>query len=62
MQEFIKKILEINTNICENIEKFDVSERGLLSQNILSQLRNLIEHIDLYFYAKNKVFLIIMKV
>lgn len=54
MQEFIKKILEINTNICENIEKFDASERGLLSQNILAQLRNLIEHIDLYFYAKNQ--------
>ena len=54
MREFIKKILEINTNICENIEKFDASERGLLSQNILAQLRNLIEHIDLYFYAKNQ--------
>lgn len=53
MQDFISKILDINENICENIEKFDASERGLLSQNILSQLRNFIEHIDLYFYAKS---------
>src|SRR5690606_34687835 len=33
--------------ICKNIEKFDISERGLLSQNILSQLRNFVEHIAL---------------
>lgn len=40
-----KAILDTNSVICKNISKFDVSERGLLSQNILSQLRNLIEYI-----------------
>ena len=36
-------ILDTNNVICKNISKFDDSERGLLSQNILSQLRNFIE-------------------
>ena len=40
-----KAILDTNSVICKNISKFDASERGLLSQNILSQLRNLIEYI-----------------
>ena len=38
-------ILDTNNVICKNISKFDDSERGLLSQNILSQLRNFIEYI-----------------
>jgi DNA replication protein DnaC len=42
------EILTIDTAICKNIEKFHASsERGLLSQNILSQLRNFVEHIAL---------------
>lgn len=40
-----KAILDTDKVICGNISKFDASERGLLSQNILSQLRNLIEYI-----------------
>ncbi|WP_228402376.1 ATP-dependent DNA helicase [Pasteurella canis] len=40
-----KAILDTNKVICENIKRFDDSERGLLSQNILSQLRNLVEYI-----------------
>ncbi|MBN6712334.1 hypothetical protein JFL47_14165 [Haemophilus haemoglobinophilus] len=40
-----KAILDTNKIICENIKRFDDSERGLLSQNILSQLRNLVEYI-----------------
>lgn len=44
-------IKDINQNICENIEKNSVlNDRGLLSQNILSQLRNLVEHCSLYIY------------
>lgn len=40
-----KAILDCNSAICKNISHFDESERGLLSQNILSQLRNLVEYI-----------------
>lgn len=47
-------ILEINKVICGNIEKFDISERGLLSQNIMSQLRNFIEHIALKIYSNGQ--------
>jgi energy-coupling factor transporter ATP-binding protein EcfA2 len=40
-------ILTIDKVICANISKFDDSERGLLSQNILAQLRNFVELIAL---------------
>ena len=40
-----KAILDTDKVICGNISKFDASERGFLSQNLLSQLRNLIEYI-----------------
>lgn len=48
-----KTILEIDKVICSNISRFDDSERGLLSQNILSQLRNFVEHISLKVYSDN---------
>lgn len=32
-------IYNINKAICDNIDKFNKSERGLLSQNIISHLR-----------------------
>jgi energy-coupling factor transporter ATP-binding protein EcfA2 len=51
MDKIDSEILNINKAICRNIEKFDVTERGLLSQNILSQLRNLVEHISLKVYS-----------
>lgn len=54
MNKVINKILDIDKVICRNISIFDESERGLLSQNILSQLRNLVEHIGLFFYADDK--------
>ena len=47
MNRLDKEILTIDTAICKNIDKFHASERGLLSQNILSQLRNFVEHIAL---------------
>ena len=47
MSKIISYIQNIDKAICKNIEKFDISERGLLSQNILSQLRNFVEHIAL---------------
>ena len=47
-------ILNINKVICSNIDKFNASERGLLSQNILSQLRNFIEHISVKIYGNGQ--------
>ena len=49
-----KAIMVIDKSICSNIEKFDISERGLLSQNILSQLRNLVDHISLKIYSRGQ--------
>ncbi len=46
-----KAILDTNEVICQNISRFNASERGLLSQNILSQLRNFVEYIAIKIYA-----------
>ena len=51
MDKIDDAIQGINKVICTNIGKFDDSERGLLSQNILSQLRNFVEYISLKVYA-----------
>ncbi len=51
MSKIDEKILEIDKVICGNISKFDDSERGLLSQNILSQLRNFVEYTSLKAYG-----------
>ena len=40
-------VYDTNKVICRNISVFDASERGLLSQNILAQLRNFVEYIVL---------------
>ncbi|NVY96159.1 AAA family ATPase [Lactobacillus sp. DCY120] len=40
-----KAILDTNNAICENISQLSFTDRGLLSQNILSQLRNFVEYI-----------------
>lgn len=39
----IKYLNDINKNICENIRGIHFNERGFISQNILSQLRNFVE-------------------
>lgn len=44
-------ILDTNKVICRNIANFDASDRGLLSQNILSQLRNFVEYIVQKVYS-----------
>ena len=49
-----KAILDADAVICKNISKFDDSERGLLSQNILSQLRNLVEYIAQKVYSNGQ--------
>ena len=50
----INHILQVNRVICSNINMIDSSKRGLLSQNILSQLRNLVEYISLKIYSDAK--------
>lgn len=54
MDKIDSHILNINRVICSNIDKFDIVERGLLSQNILSQLRNFIEQISLKIYSNGQ--------
>ena len=44
-------IFDTNKAICRNISAFDSSERGLLSQNILAQLRNFVEYIVQKVYS-----------
>ena len=46
MNEFDQDILTISDNICKNISTMPNSERGLVSQNILGNLRNLVEAVD----------------
>ncbi|MCI5134942.1 MAG: helicase [Candidatus Electrothrix sp. AW2] len=50
-----RQILVIDKTICNSIEKIDPSKRGFLSQLILSQLRNFVEHIMLKIYAVEKL-------
>lgn len=38
-------ITNVDRIICKNIAKFEVSERGLLSADILAHLRNFVEYI-----------------
>lgn len=53
MNELDIAIQTINNNICKNIA--ESLDRGFLSQNILSQMRNFVEHISLKLYcADNK--------
>lgn len=54
MNKIDSHILKINKVICRNIDKFDASDRGLLSQNILAQLRNFVEHISLKIYDNGR--------
>lgn len=54
MLKIDKAILDTDGIICKNISKFDFSERGLLSQNILSQLRNYVEYIATKIYGNEQ--------
>jgi len=47
------KIKEIDKVICRNIDEY-ISDRGFLSQNILAQLRNFVEHIALKIFANQQ--------
>ena len=47
-----KKILESNSIIERNIEKYTGEDRGFLSQNVLAQLRTFVEYIGLKIYLE----------
>jgi energy-coupling factor transporter ATP-binding protein EcfA2 len=47
-----KAILIIDKKICKNIDYFHDKDRGFLSQNILSDLRDLVEHTSLKAFSK----------
>ena len=44
------RIITLDNIICTNIDRISAEERGFLSQNILSQLRKLVEHVDVKIY------------
>lgn len=52
MSNINQHISQVDKVICSNIDKFNSSERGLLSQNILSQLRNLVEYASLKIFSE----------
>ncbi|CAK1241236.1 ATPase/5<92_-3<92_ helicase helicase subunit RecD of the DNA repair enzyme RecBCD (exonuclease V) (RecD) [Fructobacillus evanidus] len=45
MLKIDKAILDTNSVICDNISQLGVADRGLLSQNILGQIRNFVEYV-----------------
>lgn len=46
-----KAILDTNGVICDNISQLSLTDRGLLSQNILGQIRNFVEYIAIKAYS-----------
>ena len=53
--EIDKHIVDINKNICTNIDKMNMcGERGFFSQNIMNTLRNFVEHIAIKIYNHDK--------
>ena len=51
MLDIDRKILTIDKAICRHLTEADYSDRGMISQDILSHLRNLVEHLMLKCYA-----------
>lgn len=51
MNTFDQNILIYSENICKNIASTDAQDRGLLSQNILNNLRNLVEAVAQRIYS-----------
>lgn len=52
MEEIDIRIQELDKIVCDNIELIDLASRGLVSQNVLSQSRHLVEHIAMKAYSK----------
>ena len=51
MLKIDKAIMDANDVICDNNSKFDSSERGILSQSILSHLRNFVEYVAIKAFS-----------
>jgi hypothetical protein len=49
-----KAILDTNGVICNNISQLSFADRGLLSQNILGQIRNFVEYIAIKAYSNGQ--------
>ena len=49
-----KAILDTNSVICNNIDQLSPNDRGLLSQNILGQIRNFVEYIAIKAYSNGQ--------
>ena len=49
-----KAILNTNGAICDNISQLGSIDRGLLSQNILGQIRNFVEYIAIKIYSNGQ--------
>lgn len=49
-----KAILDANGAICDNIAQLGAGDRGLLSQNILGQIRNFVEYIAIKAYSNGQ--------
>lgn len=49
-----KRIMEANSNIERNINKFSDNDRGFLSQNLLNALRTFVEYIAVKIYLTGK--------
>lgn len=49
-----EEILNIDKVICRHIDNLAATERGVVSQDILAQLRNFVEHIIVKVYANGK--------
>lgn len=49
-----KAILDANGAICDNIARLGAGDRGLLSQNILGQIRNFVEYIAIKAYSNGQ--------
>ena len=49
-----KAILDANGAICDNIAQLGTGDRGLLSQNILGQIRNFVEYIAIKAYSNGQ--------
>lgn len=51
MNKIDESIRDVNQVICDNISRFNILDRGLISQNILGQIRNFVEYVAIKIYS-----------
>lgn len=49
-----KEILRINDSICRHIKNLDRDGRGYVAQDVVADLRHLVDHVSLKIYASNQ--------